>query len=547
MKRFFTLTLTLACLSFSVLAGCAKGEPEAQAGTPIVCDEITADIDGDGIEETAVITTDILREGYAFSPLLTVYKDGAVCAMQEIFTESGYIKPYFANTVDVDGDGGQELHIKYDPMSKTAGLDYCVMALDGHSLRHVSPVNAYDSVFLAISMHNNSERVVCFDGDNAKFSNMMDALYKLSSAGSNITIRMNGPLEISPEGELLYEAEGISADTVNTLEIWIKQYEGYCWEIIRFGDESTRNVSTLFGTWGPGMLALCGHALPGQRLNRLRPTAVTIAQGQDRQRCLITQLYDGRDANIEYSVSKADGFVTHISIFDNDIANVNHNKAPFFSFHLKYGMSLGEVKEAMGKFPYYESSDMLIYVRSVFGLQGFKPTIAFTDENMKKPGFETLHFKEGKLESIEYELNMGYAVNAERVTGNFLGYGSAFQDDPVGTAILYNIGEHRIYSMDGNVECISEHRNADYDIEYEIYNPGTNILTLYRGEEPLIARYLPFQYLAPAVVRCQIRLTGAEDTDGDERDEVLAEIVFSYKVDKIVIDINGSAYSSLFQ
>ena len=83
MKRFFTLTLTLACLSFSVLAGCAKGEPEAQAGTPIVCDEITADIDGDGIEETAVITTDILREGYAFSPLLTVYKDGAVCAMQE--------------------------------------------------------------------------------------------------------------------------------------------------------------------------------------------------------------------------------------------------------------------------------------------------------------------------------------------------------------------------------------------------------------------------------------------------------------------------------
>ena len=133
---------------------------------------------------------------------------------------------------------------------------------------------------------------------------------------------------------------------------------------------------------------------------------------------------------------------------------------------------------------------------------------------------------------------MGYAVNAERVTGNFLGYGREFQDDPVNAAILYNIGGHRLYSMDGNVECISEHRNADYDMEYEIYNPGTNILGLYKGEELFIAKYLPFQNLAAAVIHCQIRLTGAEDTDGDKRDEILAEVILPYKVDEIVLDTN---------
>lgn len=534
MKRFFTLTLTLACLSFSVLAGCAKGEPEAQAGTPIVCDEITADIDGDGIEETAVITTDILREGYAFSPLLTVYKDGAVCAMQEIFTESGYIKPYFANTVDVDGDGGQELHIKYDPMSKAAGLDYCVMALDGHSLRHVSPVNAYDSVFLAISMHNNSERVVCFDGDNAKFSNMMDALYKLSSAGSNITMRMNGPLEMSPEGELLYEAEGISADTVNTLEIWIKQYEGDCWEITRFGEESTKSIDTLYsGIPVPGMISDY-FALPGHKNDYyLSSEPNIIAKGCDRRVCLISKHDGGQIAHIEYSISRADDFTVGIFVSGRDVSNMPHKKGNSGFCSLSCGMSLAEVKELLGDLPYYEDEDTLIYARFATGRGN-----TLLKASMVKPGFETLRFKDGRLESVEYELNMGYAVNAERVTGNFLGYGREFQDDPVNAAILYNIGGHRLYSMDGNVECISEHRNADYDMEYEIYNPGTNILGLYKGEELFIAKYLPFQNLAAAVIHCQIRLTGAEDTDGDERDEILAEVILPYKVDEIVLDTN---------
>lgn len=523
----------------------------------VIFDEMWLDMDGDGIDEYAQLSSGSskLMDSFCLEPILTVYKDDLPLVSQPLFAQAGYVTPYFGKAIDFSSDGKQDLHIMYNPKSVLQQKEFCIYGLFGNSLTLLSPSDAYLATLYHVP-NRFIQELEDIDSDiyEKRFDSLVDFISDATDQGeqravkdattSYTNFRFNGPLkagDIDENGtnELLYNVASYAENgDVRIYDVWIGRLHEDSWNIISkeitndFHTDVLSAMKIFDGT-------LHSYAFPGT------PLKVRDKKWFSEETELLNQA-----ANKEYRLH-IDGMGNHIyyelllseAVGDRILSITLQGGAIHGSgLHpadapIAAGISPEQAKAYLGETPLFENEHTLTYLREPYEYNGAAITPDIT-------GFEVLHFEHGKLVSIEFVVGTDYQIGATRCKGNFNAFSQEYSGGRVDAVVFYTICGYRTYLLEAYPQATCLYP-PDFSVNGKWYlHAGKNILAQYMGQELYTADYRSQDLITPygdswtpTIIDYQEIPRFVFDYDGDGYDEILAE-VFTSDYRLVVCDIN---------
>lgn len=578
MKKLF-IELIAAML---IICGCSPAEQKASTATPapqetreiseahaleypqvqpVVFDDMWLDMDGDGVNEYAQLSSGSAKvtDGFCLEPVLTVFKNDQPIVMQALFGKAGYVKPYFGKPTDFDSDGREDIHVMYKANSVLQQQEFSIYGLLGNMLILLSPPDAYlaslyhvPTLFMKELTHIDfTSRSALYD---ARFNNIVTLITEATDQGeqrgpegepSYTNVRFDGPLQVSDidddgNNELLYTVTSYAENgDVSIYDAWIRQLQAESWGIVSYERVKSYHADVLpeLSVYN-STLKIYSYSFPGTPLksrdkNWFGSELTLLDHNKHRGYYSNINRYGERIAyDLEFSEILGDRLLS-VTLSSGAITGAGLHPA---DSPIVAGVPLGQAKTYLGETPFYEDTTTLVYLRKPYTYSG-------TSVTPKTAGFEVLHFVDGKLDSVEFAVGTDYQIAASRCNGNFGEYKGGRLDN----VVFYTICGYKTYLLEAYAESTCLYPPDFMDKGSSFYRAGKNIMAEYIDKTFFSADYNSLALVAPygdpwtpTVVDYQEIPRFVYDYDGDGHDEILAETLsINYRLALYDIDLNG--------